>query len=114
MGSPVGYVGMKGSVSAGLVAWDFAQPPAAGQSRLPGSGPRREELLRKKSASLSPTASRGRLPGGEVVRESVQLARGRPEFKLAACWREAAELADRTPKPPPPVPTSISGSCEPV
>ncbi len=41
MGSCVGNVGMRYSVSAGLVEGDFAQPPAAGQSRLPGGGPRR-------------------------------------------------------------------------
>ncbi len=59
MGSPVGDVGMKGSVSARLVALDFklAQPPASGQSRLLGGGPRREGLLRKKSESLPPIAS---------------------------------------------------------
>ena len=46
MGSPVGVVvEMKGSVAAVQVARDFAQSPAAGQSRLPVGGPGSVEVV---------------------------------------------------------------------
>jgi hypothetical protein len=54
-------VEVEGRVAAGLIALGFAQKdaqqPAAGQSRLPGSGARTVELPRRQVAHVSPPNS---------------------------------------------------------